>query len=164
MDEKSIQILAGLGLFALGVVLGALFQRTFKGSSSKTKRLEQKLTEVQDSYTKYQTEVSAHFMETARKVQTLNNSYRDVHQQLAKGAQRLCNDDEAEDFLAISVAMNNGRGKTYNSEDKGDSNSQLPPMDYAPKETPDQAGTLSEGFGLADRDDSSQQDPASKLI
>jgi len=144
VDQITIQILAGIGLFALGVAIGAALQRSFKGDASKNNRLEQKLAELQDSYTKYQAEVSSHFMETARKVQTLNNSYRDVHQQLAKGANRLCNDDEAEDFLAISLAADTGKGKTYEEQDGG----HAPPMDYAPKETPDQKGTLSEDFGL----------------
>jgi len=139
----TIEIWAGLGLFGLGVVLGAVFQRMIGGGSDKSKRLEQKLAETQEAYTRYQTEVSAHFMDTARKVQNLNNSYREVHEQLAKGASRLCSDDEAKDFLTISLA-NQGKGETFDEM----SDKPLPPMDYAPKEKPDEEGTLSERFGL----------------
>jgi uncharacterized protein len=139
-----IQIIAGVGLFVFGVVLGAVLQRSFAGGSGKNKRLEQKLAETQEAYTKYQAEVSTHFMDTARKVQNLNNSYRDVHEQLARGASRLCSDDEANDFLSISLDQTT-KGKVYD-----DSDSSIPPMpmDYAPKEKPDEEGTLSEKFGL----------------
>ncbi len=147
MSELSIQVISGIGLFFLGVILGALFQRSSKGSeANKNKRLEQKLAELQDSYTKYQAEVSAHFMETARKVQTLNESYRDVHAQLAKGASRLCSEGEAEDFLAISFTeKNSANGPKL--EEESDS-TYHPPMDYAPKDSPDAKGTLAEDFGL----------------
>jgi len=140
-----IQILSGVGLFFLGMMVGAFFHRSFQGESSKNKRLEQKLAELQDTYTRYQADVSAHFMETAQKVQTLNQSYRDVHAQLAKGAGTLCNDEQADDFLAISFAAEGGpREKRINPEPE----TQTPPMDYAPKETPEEEGTLSENYGL----------------
>jgi len=139
-----VQIIAGLGLFIFGVVLGAILQRGFAGDNAKSKRLEQKLAETQDAYTKYQAEVSAHFMDTARKVQQLNQSYRSVHEELAKGASRLCSDDEATDFLSISLESK-GKGQVYD-ENSGEIPSM--PMDYAPKEKPDEEGTLSENFGL----------------
>ena len=69
MSELSIQVASGIGLFFLGVILGTLFQRSSKGSeASKNKRLEQKLAELQDSYTKYQAEVGARST-TARDLQ-----------------------------------------------------------------------------------------------
>lgn len=144
----TIEIFAGFGLFVLGLIIGAVFQRSFAGDPAKSKRLEQKLAETQEAYTKYQAEVSAHFMDTARKVQNLNNSYREVHEQLAKGAGKLCSDDEANDFLAISLD-NRNKGHTI---DDGEDLPQMP-MDYAPKETPDAEGTLSENFGLKSKED-----------
>jgi len=140
-----IQILSGVGLFFLGIMVGAIFHRSFQGESSKNKRLEQKLAELQDTHTRYQADVSAHFMETAQKVQTLNQSYRDVHAQLAKGAGTLCSDEQADDFLAISFAA---EGKPLEKRISPKSETQAPPMDYAPKEAPDEKGTLSENYGL----------------
>lgn len=142
-----IQILSGVGLFFLGIMVGAVFHRSFQGEAGKNKRLEQKLAELQDTYSHYQAEVSEHFMDTARAVQTLNKSYRDVHTQLAKGASRLCNDDQANDFLAINFSSNSNKTNTLGIEDEINL---APPMDYAPKQTPDAEGTLSEGFGLKD--------------
>lgn len=154
----TIDIWAGLGLFALGLLLGAVFSRSLGKDSGKSKRLEQKLTETQEAYTRYQAEVSAHFMDTARKVQTLNNSYREVHEQLATGAQRLCSDDEASDFLSISFS-NNARGQTFEEQHSD----QLPPMDYAPKEKPDEEGTLSETYGLKEEAQTSQEEVEPKV-
>ena len=156
----NVELFAGFGLFVLGIVVGAVFQRSFAGDSGKSKRLEQKLAETQDAYTKYQAEVSAHFMDTARKVQNLNNSYREVHEQLARGASKLCSDDEANDFLAISLD-NRNKGQTY--EDDSEELPQMP-MDYAPKEKPDEEGTLSENFGLQQEQaqESEEEAPAEK--
>lgn len=156
----TIEMFAGFGLFVLGIVLGAVFQRSFASDSGKSKRLEQKLAETQEAYTRYQAEVSAHFMDTARKVQNLNNSYREVHEQLAKGAGKLCSDDEASDFLAISLD-NRSKGQTF--EDEAGVLPQMP-MDYAPKETPDAEGTLSENFGLRNGEKPESEDSAPNAL
>ncbi len=135
-----VQILAGVGLFFLGVLVGAVFHRTVQGEATKNKRLEQKLAELQETHTKYQAEVSEHFMNTANAVRTLNKSYKDVHAQLAKGASKLCNQEQAGDFIALSK----------DTESKPEINIEvenfMPPMDYAPKSK--DGGTLSETFGM----------------
>ena len=137
-----IQILAGVGLFFLGVLVGAVFHRSVQGEASKNKRLEQKLAELQETHTKYQADVSEHFMSTARAVNTLNQSYKDVHDHLAKGASRLCNEEQANDFLALDTNNNS----KPNIDIEIDLENFTPPMDYAPKDTGD--GTLSETFGM----------------
>lgn len=138
-----IQILAGVGLFFLGVLVGAVFHRSVQGEASKNKRLEQKLSELQDTHTKYQAEVSEHFMNTARAVHTLNKSYKEVHDHLAKGASRLCNEEQANDFIALGSKSDI---KAEHAHDAGiDLENFTPPMDYAPKTD---GGTLSETFGM----------------
>lgn len=147
MTETMVQILSSAGLFVLGVVVGVVFHRSFQGETSKNKRLEQKISQLQDEHTRYQADVSSHFMETARLVQNLNKSYRDVHSQLAKGASRLCDDEQANDFLALShsiAAVEPSKSKPLDQKD----GVFVPPMDYAPKEKPDEEGTLSEKFGF----------------
>ena len=144
-----IQILSGVGLFFLGIMVGAVFHRSFQGETSKNKRLEQKLSELHETHSRYQAEVSEHFMDTAKAVQTLNKSYRDVHAQLAKGASRLCNDDQSDEFLSINFSSE--APHNANTEHQ-ESQHYTPPMDYAPKETPDEEGTLSERFGLQETD------------
>ena len=140
MSEFMVQILAGVGLFFLGVLVGAVFHRSVQGEATKNKRLEQKLAALQDTHTKYQADVSEHFMKTADAVRTLNKSYQDVHTQLAKGASRLCNPEQAGDFLALSKDNDNSTDINIELENFN------PPMDYAPKA--DGSGTLSETFGM----------------
>ena len=135
-----IQILAGVGLFFLGVLVGAVFHRSVQGEATKNKRLEQKLAELQETHTKYQADVSEHFMNTADAVRTLNKSYKDVHAQLAKGASRLCNQEQAGDFIALS------KDSDHKQEINIEIENSTPPMDYAPKSNGD--GTLSETFGM----------------
>lgn len=144
MSETMIQILSGVGLFFLGIVVGAVFHRSVQGEASKNKRLEQKLSELQNRHEKYQAEVSEHFMNTAQAVNTLNRSYRAVHEQLAKGASRLCNEEQAQDFLTLGLATNTAKEDIQ----KVGRNSTTPPMDYAPKNCENEAGTLSESYGI----------------
>lgn len=149
------QILAGIGLFVLGLVLGSVFQKS-RGNGAKEQRVEQKLNETEENFAKYQAEVSAHFVDTARKVQQLNNSYREVHEQLAKGATMLCGENEGEDFLALSQQKSEGKGETIDNQN--DHTPDEAPMDYAPKENPDEAGTLSEEYSLKETSESSVND------
>ncbi len=142
MSESLIPVLSGLCLFALGVVIGVLFQRNFTSDADKNRRLEQKLAETQDQFSRYQADVSAHFMETANLVRTLNRSYRDVHTQLVKGATRLCGSDQADEFVGISFDADATRKRTFDSENVS------PPIDYAPKTDPEDEGMLSENYGL----------------
>ncbi|MFT5716692.1 MAG: uncharacterized membrane-anchored protein YhcB (DUF1043 family) [Oleiphilaceae bacterium] len=158
MSEFIIQILSGAGLFFLGIMLGVVFHRSFQGETSKNKRLEQKLAELQDTHSRYQAEVSEHFMDTAKAVQTLNKSYREVHTQLAKGASKLCSDDHSDQFLSINLSPDNTNTQTE------DNQHYAPPMDYAPKDTPDAEGTLSERYGLEDSEvpDNNINEPSSQ--
>lgn len=148
-----IQVLSGVGLFFLGIIVGAVFHRSVQGEASKNKRLEQKLAELQDRHEKYQAEVSEHFMNTAQAVHTLNKSYRDVHEQLAKGASRLCNEEQAQDFLAIGQKSETAGSAKTNFQ----AEYHAPPMDYAPKNCSSETGTLSETFGIV-KEDSGDKD------
>lgn len=147
MSIETTQLLAGFGLFALGIIVGIFFQRNATRDSRKVTRLEQKLAETEDKFTRYQADVSSHFMETARKVQTLNKSYKEVHDQLAAGASKLCESGEMEEFLSLNFATQSNashRGHTLEVSEDGFA----PPMDYAPKDKPEAEGTLSERFGF----------------
>ena len=147
MTETSIQVIAALGLFSLGLVIGVLVQRSTKGDGRKIARLQAKLNETEERFTRYQADVTAHFMDTARKVQTLNKSYKDVHEQLASGARKLCEDDEIESVLSLSFNASKAPSHRGHTIDLAN-NDVTPPMDYAPKDKPEEEGTLSEGYGF----------------
>lgn len=146
MDQTTIQFIAAFGLFALGILVGVFLQRNATGDGRKISRLQAKLAETEDRFNRYQADVTSHFMDTASKVQSLNKSYRDVHEQLAKGARTLCEGADVEDFLALSFStQSKGSHRGATIEVKDDVS---PPMDYAPKDKPEAKGTLSESYGF----------------
>lgn len=147
MTETSIQLIAAFGVFVLGIVIGMLLQKKTASDARKVTRLQQKLTETEDRFTRYQADVTAHFMDTARKVQTLNKSYKEVNEQLASGARKLCEGGDVEELLSLNFSSRSApshRGHTIEIPDTD----VAPPMDYAPKNAPEKGGTLSEGFGF----------------
>jgi len=148
VTETTIQLIAAFGLFVLGIVVGAMIQRSNKGDTQKINRLQQKLAESEEHFTRYQADVTSHFMDTARKVQSLNKSYRDVHEQLAQGARKLCEGGDIEDFLSLNFDTQSNASHRGNTIELAETDGVTPPMDYAPKDTPEEEGTLSETFGF----------------
>ena len=135
-------ILAAVAALVVGILIGVLLGRsTGQGSSLRQRRTEQKIDELRNEYIRYQAQVNEHFMESAHLLRRFNDSYRDVNQHMAKGASRLCNDDE----LINELEQNSARRLENESDDAE------PPRDYAPKEDPDDSGTLSEDYGLKEK-------------
>jgi len=75
-------------------------------------------------------------------VQHMTESYRDVYQHLASGAQDLCSSDVANKLLPTE---SDAVFEPQNTEEAGPL---APPRDYAAKQSPDQKGALSEDFGI----------------
>ena len=147
MTDTTIQLIAAFGLFVLGIAVGILLQKKTANDARRVTRLQQKLTETEDRFTRYQADVTSHFMDTARKVQTLNKTYREVNEQLASGARKLCEGGDVEELISLNFntqANPSHRGHTIEVPESG----VTPPMDYAPKDAPEKGGTLSEGFGF----------------
>lgn len=136
--------LTGIVCLAIGVAAGLLIARRLDSSSpGKVDELEARIAELQRFHDDYREHVSEHFSTTADLVQQMTESYRDVYQHLAQGAQDLCNEEIAGKLLPAAEPMQFG----------GEDNSALePPKDYAPKRTNSQSGALSESFGLDRRD------------
>lgn len=133
-------ILAALAALVIGIVIGILVGRSGQGKTLRQRRTEQQLEELRSEFTRYQAQVNEHFMESAHLLRRFNDSWRDVNQHLARGAQRLCND---EDWLE-EVEFNAGK----RLEDGTETAPAEPPRDYAPKPDPEAKGTLAEDFGL----------------
>ncbi len=90
----------------------------------------------------WECDVVEHFTDTAALLNRLTESYRDVHNHLASGAAALCDDDSA----SILPRLPDGSLSQLAQEPELD-NIQ-PPLDYAPKSSPDAPGMLNEEFGL----------------
>ena len=137
-------IMAAVAALVVGILIGVLLGRsTGQGSSLRQRRTEQQVDELRNEYTRYQAQVNEHFMESAHLLRRFNDSYRDVNQHMAKGATRLCNDDELISELEQSAAR---RLKNESDDDGAE-----PPRDYAPREDSKDSGTLAEDYGLKEK-------------
>jgi uncharacterized protein len=127
-------LLVGLGL---GYVLG----RRLSPEGLKNRELENKLDQALQDKKAYEDEVVEHFSNTAGLLNTLTESYRDVHNHLAVGATTLCKTPGA-----ITMAQIEADGAS--AEIPADLADVQAPLDYAPKSSPDETGMLNEEFGL----------------
>ncbi len=138
--------LIGIGSLAIGVCIGIIAASRLKNATpARITALEESLLELKTQHQKYRENVGEHFGMTAELVQQMTESYRDVYQHLANGAQELCSGDIANKLLPAS------KDAVFGSA-SGD-NTLHPPRDYAPKQNPAQTGALSEEFGIEKKQD-----------
>ncbi len=142
-------ILAAIAALIVGIVIGVLVSRSGQGATLKQRRAEQQVEELRNEYIRYQAQVNEHFMESAHLLRRFNDAYRDINQHMARGANRLCNDEDWMEELALETS-------SKRLEEVGDKGVE-PPRDYAPKEDPEAKGTLAEDFGLKKEDTPAQQ-------
>ena len=144
-------ILAAVAALVVGVIIGVLVGRSGQTTNLRQRRVEQQIEELRSEYTRYQAQVNEHFMESAHLLRRFNDAYRDVNQHMARGANRLCND---EDWMQ-ELEQEASRARLEGGRDDGVE----PPRDYAPKTGPEDTGTLAEDFGLKKGD----KPPTSKI-
>lgn len=148
---ESLIIIAVITLI-VGIVVGVLIGRSWVQPEHQ-KDLEQRLSSAKEELDTYQQEVAQHFMETSKRVGELTQSYRDLHEHLAKGALTLTNTDIGRQLLEAGV----NKDAITNIEDM----SIEPPRDWAPK-VPGSQGMLSEEFGLNEHDENAEHTAAVK--
>ncbi|QSP94514.1 YhcB family protein [Marinobacter salinisoli] len=136
-------ILAAVAALIVGIVIGVIVGRSGQGTTLRQRRAEQQIEELRNEYTRYQAQVNEHFMESAHLLRRFNDTYRDINQHMARGANRLCNDDEWMEELGEDAARKRLEGLSDDGVEA--------PRDYAPKTDPKASGTLAEDFGLADK-------------
>ena len=141
--QLSLEVLlaAGTALALLGVLVGWAIGRRTSASEQKYRDVERKLDQVIQDKKVYEDEVVEHFTETATLLNGLTDSYREVHNHLAKGAATLC---QGEGPVSLERIENSATG----SELPPKLLQTQPPLDYAPKTSPDEKGMLNEEFGL----------------
>lgn len=143
LPELSLEILlaGGAALTLLGIFIGWAIGRRTSAAGQKYRDVERKLDQVLQDKKVYEDEVVEHFTETAKLLNGLTESYRDVHNHLAKGAAVLC---EGAGPVALERLENGNEG----AEIPPPLAQIQPPLDYAPKTSPDEKGMLNEEFGL----------------
>jgi uncharacterized membrane-anchored protein YhcB (DUF1043 family) len=112
--------------------------------SAAPSRTQRQLDDIQERFDSYQNEVVTHFNSTATLVKKLTQSYQEVQDHLAEGANRLALDEQTRQRLIAALhadAVQTPRERLTPPRD------QEPPRDYAPK-TPNAPGMLDEHYGL----------------
>ena len=89
----------------------------------------------------YEQSVTSHFANTAQLLHRMQDDYRSIYTHIASGAQELCDADVASQLDDTKLV-----GSAFDLADHLVDPAQ--PLDYAPKKNPDEAGQLSEEFGL----------------
>ena len=144
MDLLSNDWFFWLVLLLLGLGIGFLLGRNNNSDLKRQHQLSDQLQTAHTEMAEYKEQVNLHFADTAAAVNQLTDSYRNVHEQLAKGAQSLCDDpDAASSLLSIGDPTKN----TIEHQPEPPVTIR-PPMDYAPSDTTKEPGTLDERYGL----------------
>ena len=134
-------VVVGALVLLLGLLLGISVGRRTSASDQKYREVERKLDQVLQDKKLYEDEVVEHFTETAQLLNSLTDSYRDVHNHLAQGAASLCQGQGP-------VSLEHLEGNRDPSEIPPQLANVQPPLDYAPKSSPNEKGMLNEEFGL----------------
>ena len=161
--------LTGITCLAVGLAAGLLLARIIKGDNpARVNELENRLQDLQRDQAEYRDQVSEHFNTTAELVHHMTESYRDVYQHLASGAQNLCTEDVASKLLPAGeqkmfASDDESSNDEYTTNQSQTNDSIEQPKDYAPKKSPG-PGALSEEFGLEKEkhEDESKESDASK--
>jgi uncharacterized membrane-anchored protein YhcB (DUF1043 family) len=152
----NIVLMGGAALFLVALGLGILLGRSMSPQGQKSRDLEGKLDQALQDKKAYEDEVVEHFSDTAALLNKLTESYRDVHNQLSKGAATLC---QGQGPVSLE--------KIQSTESRAEIPERLAdihaPLDYAPKSSPNEPGMLNEEFGLERvKPDAGNEEPAAK--
>lgn len=141
MYSLNIVLMGGAALFLVALGLGTLLGRSMSPQGQKNRDLEGKLDQALQDKKAYEDDVVEHFSDTAALLNKLTESYRDVHNQLSKGATTLCQGQGP-------VSLEKIQSTESSTEIPGQLADIQAPLDYAPKSSPNEPGMLNEEFGL----------------
>lgn len=146
--------LIAIGCLAIGVIIGVVFTSRLNTSPARVQELENQIRTLKETHSDYRENVSDHFSMTAELFQHMTESYKEVYQHLATGAQDLCSNEVASKLLPTKTDS-----VFENSADEDEETSGLnPPKDYATKQKPGQKGALAEDFGIDKAKNSDDED------
>jgi uncharacterized membrane-anchored protein YhcB (DUF1043 family) len=142
-DQYSITIviLTGVVLLVIGAVLGLVLGRRTSTAAQELREAQLKLDQVLQDKRAYEDEVVGHFTETATLLNRLTEQYREVHNHLAQGAETLCQGRGPVSLGELGHNRDESEIPAYLADVR-------PPLDYAPKASPEEKGMLNEEFGI----------------
>jgi hypothetical protein len=132
-------ILTGLLCFALGALIGAFLFNKFSPEQKKARDIVKHLHDQQEELKNYQQDVMHHFITSSRLLNQMSDSYAELHNHLATSADLLCGQNTITPIIQPIINTRTVEGELKDI---------LPPLDYAPKTTPYDKGTLNEEYGL----------------
>ncbi len=141
MYSITIVIVGAVAGLVVGLGLGLLLGQRTSTAGQKHREVERKLDQVLQDKKAYEDEVVEHFSETAQLLNQLTSSYRDVHNHLAGGAEQLCMGKGPVALDQIGRSADPAEIPQHMADIQ-------PPLDDAPKTSPDEKGMLNEEFGL----------------
>jgi uncharacterized membrane-anchored protein YhcB (DUF1043 family) len=147
--------LVAVGSLAVGMVIGVVLASRMNSSPSRVQELESQIRNLKENHSEYRENVSDHFSMTAELVHHMTESYREVYQHLATGAQDLCPTDVAAKMLPTDTDA-----VFDTSTQEEETSGLIPPKDYAAKQDPEQKGALAEDFGIAKSKPSEDAEPS----
>ena len=125
----------------VGVVIGLVVARLVPNAApSSTQR---QLDEIQERFDGYQNDVVTHFNTTASLVKKMTQSYQEVQEHLAEGANQLALDELTRQRLLAALHPESAAPRERLTPPRDAE----PPRDYAPK-APNSPGMLDEQYGL----------------
>lgn len=142
MYPIEILVLISVVMIVIGVAIGVVVGRSWLPPQQQN-ALESSLHSAKQELEAYQQDVAKHFMETSRHVAELTQSYRELHEHLAKGALHLTNTDISREMIKAGE-----RDATLTGVDQSKIE---PPKDWAPRPSKG-LGTLSEEYGLRENE------------
>jgi hypothetical protein len=162
LTPETLALTAGLAGVFVGLAIGLMMARGSSGGG-QDRALEEKLAASEQALADYKDKVNEHFEETARKVNNLTDSYREVYQHLATSSMELTSGDVSQRLLDAGSTAFSADEQTESPEEKtvadaapaedtdtpdADSDAEQP-RDWAPRKQGDK-GQLSEDYGLTD--------------
>jgi uncharacterized membrane-anchored protein YhcB (DUF1043 family) len=152
-------IIISLSLLVVGLIVGYLSALKRAPSVQAQRKLEEHMEKLEHQQEDYQHQVTEHFSETADLLNQLTDSYRDVHNHLAKGAQLLCGEQASDQLQHMHD------DETAAQLDNVSTGDIAPPLDYAPKTGPHDKGVLNEEFGLekSKQEEANEADPSQRI-
>jgi len=136
-----IVLAVGAALAILGLLVGWATGRRTSAEAKKYRDIALKLDQVMQDKKAYEDNVVEHFTETAKLLNNLTESYREVHNHLAQGAASLCQGQGPVSLERLETRHDPAEIPAHLARIQ-------PPLDYAPKHSLDEKGMLNEEFGL----------------
>lgn len=137
-ETQTVAIIAFFSLIA-GLVAGAWLINKLSPSQQNRKALEKHIQKLQHQQQDYQDQVNQHFNKTAELLNQMTESYRDVHNHLAKSASELTSHG-----ISPLQALPEDRPVLQGEPLRTPAQQ---PLDYAPR-APGYKGALEEDYGL----------------